>query len=314
MRLRRRATPTRMLGRPRFTLDPETEEFLLEVLRDTGPDLGMPTLRGLLAWAPPAALERELLDYRRGHRRRRRARLYRLTWERPGSVWAADLAHPPRPVDGWGRAVLAVRDLGSGQTLAWTPLARGTAEDVARAIGRLFRRHTAPLVLKSDNGSCFVAPAFRTLLAQYGVVHLRSPRAWPQYNGACEAGIGLLRALADTVAAGHGREDRWSFEDLEAAREKANHFLRYRGRKLVAPRNPWRRRRRVRPAERRRFRATLARTLESLKKADPKHRRRRAWLRRKAIQEAMVELEYLTIRSGWVRARKLRRGFSPGRR
>jgi len=312
-RLQRDSAATRKLGRPPVALNPDTEEFLEDFLRGVGPDIGMPTLRGLMPWAAPAALERRLLAYRRSHRRRRRARLYRLTWKRAGSVWAVDLAQPPRPVDGWGRVVLAVRDLGSGQTLAWAPLPRGRAEDVARAIGRLFRRHSGPLILKSDNGSCFTAPRFRTLLARFGVVHLRSPRAWPQYNGACEAGIGLLGALTNTLAAGQGREDRWSQEDLEEARERANRFPRYRGSRLVAAGKLWSRRTAVRPADRRRFRVVLRRSLESLRQANPKHRRRRTWLKRKAVQQALQKLGYLTIRSGWVRARKLRRGFSPRR-
>lgn len=310
-RCREGSAAARQLGRPRLALGVESEDFLLEILRSVGPDLGIPTLRGLMPGAPPAALEREVLAYRRSHRRRRRARLYRLLWDCPGSVWATDLAHPPRPVDGWGRTVLAVRDLASGQTLAWMPLARGTAEEVARAVGRLFRRHTAPIVMKSDNGSCFIGPRFRTLLARSGVVHLRSPRAWPQFNGACEAGIGLLRTLTDVLAAGRGRHDLWTQEDLEGARERANHFPRYRGTTLVASKEAWRRRKRVRPDERKRFRLALGRALSEIKKADPRHGHLRLRLRRKAIQQALVDLDYLTIRSGWVRARKLRRGFSP---
>src|SRR5882672_1813010 len=152
------------------------------------------------------------------------------------------------------------------------------------------------------------------LLARFGVVHLRSPRAWPQYNGACEAGIGLLRALTNTLAAGHGRHDRWAHEDLEEAAERANHFPRYRGGALVASKTLWRRRKRVRPATRRRFRSVLGCAVEALKLETPKNRRRLAWLRRKAVQQALQDLGYLTIRSGWVRARKLRRGFSPTRR
>lgn len=310
-RCRRGMASTENLGRPLQTLDSETDELLDDLLRSVGPDIGIPTLQAFLPWASRAPLERTLLDYRRRHRRRRRSRLYRLTWESAGSVWAIDLADPPRPVDGVGHAVLAVRDLGSRHTLAWIPLARGTAEETAQAVGRLFRRHGPPLVLKSDNGSCFIAARFRTLLARFGVVHLRSPRAWPQYNGACESGIGLLRALTDVTAAGHGRADSWSLEDLEQARDQANHFPRYRGSALVAAQAEWKKRKCVGPRERRRFRLALNRALAALQEQDAQPHRHRARLRRKAIQQALVDLDYLTIQSGWVRARKLRRGFSP---
>ena len=118
-----------------------------------------------------------------------------------------------------------------------------------------------------------------------------------------------MRALTIVCAARQGREDHWTFEDLEHARERSNHLPRYRGRALVTSDVPWRRRRRVCPGERIQFRAALARALSMLRKADPKYRHRRSWIRRKAIQQALVELGYLTVASGWVRARKLRRGF-----
>lgn len=130
--------------------------------------------------------------------------------------------------------VLAVRDLASGYTIAWAPLPSGSADEVVRVVGQLFMRYGPPLVFKSDNGSCFVAGKCQALLALHGVAHLRSPRAWPQYNGACEAGIGLLRALTESIAASGGRTDRWTHEDLELARERANSVPRFRGTQLIA--------------------------------------------------------------------------------
>jgi hypothetical protein len=199
--------------------------------------------------------------------------------------------------------VLAVRDLASGYSIAWSALPSGSAEEVTRAVGRILHRVGAPLVLKSDNGSCFTAAHFRTLLARHGVVHLRSPRAWPQYNGACEAGIGLLRVLTDSVAAGHGRTHRWTLEDLEEARERANTLPRYRGTSLVPAGREWKSRRRVTAAGRRRLRRVIERHLALQRRRDPKYCRHRARLRRRVIQDALMELGFLEVRSRWVRAR-----------
>jgi hypothetical protein len=202
----------------------------------------------------------------------------------------------------WSAGVY-IRDLASRYTIAWIPLPRGTARHVALALRRLFLRHHPPLVLKSDNGGCFVGGPSRSLLARSGVVHLRSPRAWPQYNGACEAGIGLLRALTDTAAATRGEPDAWALEDFHEARERANDLVRRHGIQRDTSRQVWRVRGRVGVKARRRLRALLELHLLRLRKEGPNAHRHRARLRRKAIQEALIEMGYLQIQSGWVRMR-----------
>lgn len=264
-----------------------------------------------MPWAPRGSLERELRKYRLGHRRRRRALLYRLAWKRPGSVWAVDLADPPSSTRAIGRAILAIRDLASRYPIAWEPLSRGTADHVAVVLRKLFRRTgSAPLILKSDNGGCFVGVRVRGLLARFGIVHLRSPRAWPQYNGACEAGIGLLRALTDTAAAMRGDPDCWTLEDLEEARARASDMAKKSGR----ARRDWKKRRRVGARERELFRRELRRRLAELTKCDASPYRHRARIRRRAIQESLTALGYLEITSGWVRARSTGRGSTPSYR
>ena len=176
------------------------------------------------------------------------------------------------------------------------------------ALGTLFRRIGAPLVLKSDNGSCFVAPAFRTLLARYGVIHLRSPRAWPQYNGACEAGIALLKALTDTAAAGRGEPDQWTTDDLEEARSRANDLSRQIEKRVVPAREEWAGRKPIKVLERRRLQKAVARCLRELGEAPPRLKHHRARLRRKAIQQALVGLGLLDLSSRWVRVRSTGRG------
>jgi transposase InsO family protein len=293
-------------------LDPETYDFLHELLQSTGPDIGIPTLRGLLPGAARGALERHLRVYRLGHRRRRRARLYQLNWRHPGAVWAIDLANPYEPVDGQGRVVLAVRDLASRFTVGWIALARGSCREVSEVIERLMRRNGAPLVLKSDNGSPFTGVAFKSTLARFGVVHLRSPHAWPQYNGACEAGIGVLKALTDTAAAGRGDPEYWSSDDLEEARARANELSRRIEKRQVSAEKEWRLRTRILATQRRRLRLAIARHTDPLRTSESGPR---SWrLRRKAIQEALRELGFLEVTSRWVRARSRGAGSTPSYR
>ena len=110
-----------------------------------------------------AELKDILRRYRRIWRKRNQQPLHVLHWTQPGAVWAIDF-HGPRPlIDGLYPHLLAVRDLPSGQQLLWLPVARHDAPTaVVHALTGLFVVHGAPLVLKSDNGSAFIAEDFAT--------------------------------------------------------------------------------------------------------------------------------------------------------
>src|SRR5262249_52677908 len=148
--------------------------------------LGMPALRTRF----PDIARAELDDLLKGYRRRWRAAnprlLHRLHWQRAGAVWAIDFAEAPSLIDGSYAYVLAGRDLASGQTLLWHPVAAPTAEVVVSELRLLFTLHGAPLVLKSDNGSAFIAEAVQRELRCWGVGQLFSPPRRPEYNGAIE--------------------------------------------------------------------------------------------------------------------------------
>ncbi|MGH8244994.1 MAG: hypothetical protein ACREUU_01025, partial [Gammaproteobacteria bacterium] len=73
-----------------------------------------------------------------------------------------------------------------------------------------------------DNGSSFVAEAMRAFLEAYGVEQLLSPPRTPRYNGAVEAHIRWMKEWTAWQALRRGRQDRWTSEDLEAARLAAN--------------------------------------------------------------------------------------------
>src|SRR5581483_717564 len=131
--------------------------------------------------------------YRRVLRKRYQRSIHRLRLVRTGTVWAMDHAEPPQPVDGKYPYLLAVRDLASGCQLAWLPQGEANAAGTCDALRALFLEYGPPLVIKSDNGSPFIAEDTGQVLAAWGVTHLFSPPQTPEYNGACEAGIGGLK-------------------------------------------------------------------------------------------------------------------------
>jgi transposase InsO family protein len=159
-------------------------------MQDVGPQVGLPTMRATFPNIPRCELVDLRRDYRREFREGNRQATEELTWHTPGRVWAMDHAEPPRPIDGLYRALISVRDLASGMQLAWLPVPDETAETTVDALRALFAEHGPPLVLKSDNGPAFKSGLVKELLADWGVVPLRSPPVTPRYNGACEAGIG----------------------------------------------------------------------------------------------------------------------------
>jgi len=200
---------------------------------------------------------RELQDllrrYRRVWRRRHRLLARVLHWQRPGTVWAMDFAEPPAPVDGVYGSLLAVRDLASGLQLLWLPTENACAATALAALEGLFRAHGRPLVLKTDNGSPFIAEAFQSHLHRQGVWQLFSPPAWPRYNGSCEAGIESMKTRTHHESARRGFPGQWTCDDREAARLQANELARPWGLGGPTPGQAWLMRKPVSCGERQRF-------------------------------------------------------------
>ena len=80
--------------------------------------------------------------------------IHRLTWLRVGAVWAMDHT---LAADGTKRPIMSVRDLASGKQLAWEVVEREDAESTLRILLSAGEKFGLPLVLKSDNGSAFIA-------------------------------------------------------------------------------------------------------------------------------------------------------------
>ena len=217
---RGQAPPPR--GRPVVRPAVAVRHEVLAKLAEWGSQVGVGRLRA----AFPAVARAELADLRARYRRvaqdRRRGRLARLTWARPGAVWAADFAWPPALIEGRYPRLLSVRDLASGVQLSWQPSADESAAAACAALAGLFREHGAPLVLKVDNGAAFDSAALQELLSRHGVQGLYSPPYTPQYNGAVEAGVGAMKGRTEAQALARGAPGDWTWEDAEVARQEAN--------------------------------------------------------------------------------------------
>ena len=225
---------------------------------------------------------------------------HRLHWHRPGAVWAMDFTEPPAPIDGLYHYLFAVRDLASGYQLLWWPVAEPTAAVTIEALTLLFTIHGAPLVLKSDNGSAFIAEETLHLLRTWQVEVLFSPPRTPSYNGAVEAGNGSLKTRTENQAESAGRPGQWTAADLEAARCQAN-ASRPRRLKGRSPEDAWTSRSTLTEIERQRFQTTVveerrqARAQKGIPADIALKRHQQASVDRKALPRALVAHDYLSF-------------------
>ncbi len=289
-------------GRPLDRSDVDTRNMVLAMLGMMGANTPVTTLRELF----PMMGRRELEDIVARYRRllqKRGVLLHQVTWRNNGAVWAMDFTEPPTPIDREYRQVLVVRDLGSGRLLLSLPTTDSTNETVRAALLALFVEHGAPLVLKSDNGSGFVADDTAELLSKHGVIALLSPPSTPRFNGACEAGIGGLKVRAHHEATRHGRPGEWTVDDVETARLTANATARPFGAAGPVPDELWDRRVLQRDAEARRLlneRVETCTTEERERVGDDDGDEPRgpmdAAIRRIAICRALVQLGYVQLR------------------
>jgi transposase InsO family protein len=219
----------RPLGRPCHRSNPQLRNQAIDFMRYTGPGVSAAAVQA----AFPELARREAENLRNRFRYRWKLDnprlIHVLHWHHPGAVWAMDHCGPLPAIDGRWPYLLAVRDLASGCQLAWLPVLDETAETTIYALQWLFLEHGAPLVLKSDNGSGFIAEATRRFLDRWNVRPLFSPPYTPEYNGSIEAGNGALKARTHDEAARQGRNGPWTADDVEAARRMANELTYPRG-------------------------------------------------------------------------------------
>jgi transposase InsO family protein len=246
-------------GRPARRSSREQRNLAIAVMHLFGPATGVPVVQGIFPKMPRREVEDIVRRYKRLHRRERILKLHILRWLRPGTLWAMDLAKPPFPVDSAYPWVLAVRDLASGEQLAWVAMPDKEAETIVAWLEALVREFGRPMVLKSDNEAVLRSKEIQKFLKQWGITPLLSPKGVPAYNGSCEAGIGSMKSRTHIEAARHGRAGLWSADDLEAARLQGNTTARPQGPKGPTPEAVWRTRTPIREETRAHFGRELER-------------------------------------------------------
>ena len=290
-----------VLGRPLVRASAADRNQVIELLDELGLATGLPTLQDCFPDLCRAELEDVLKRYRRLWRMLHARAVYHLRWPVPGRVWAIDFTEAPQPIDGLYPYLLAVRDLASGAQLLWQPVTDLGAATACAALTSLFAVAGAPLVLKMDNGSAFLAEHTRELLEQFGVMSLFSPPYTPRYNGAIEAGIGSLKSRTEAQATHQGHPGSWTWQDAEAARHQANATARPQGPRAPTAEALWQARRPITAEEHALFQAAVQRRrTEADQQTEccptvltPAELRSRD---RHAIRRALVEHGYLLFR------------------
>jgi transposase InsO family protein len=317
-------------GRPIRPVDAAVRDEVAEVLSTHGLAVGVPSLKGLFR-SVPRTLLRDWRAQSRTAALRAAPPASRLTWLVAGSVWSTDFTAPPGLVDGAYAKVLVVRDLASRCNLLALPVCAESARVVAGALAMLFMQHGPPLVLKSDNGSPFIAAAAAGLLARQGVTHLRSPALTPSYNGSVESAGGWLKARAVQMALCSQDDDRpdedsgrplqdqlathqpcsarpplLSSDHLEASRLCGNALARPWGVNGPTPQERWEQRSILTAAARAEFLGRVVLNRAAIEPNVIEHGRgsatqlsagQRSSVDRVAIRRALVELGYLLVRS-----------------
>ena len=297
----------RPLGAPALAATPAQRREIRDFLALFGSALPVATLQDHF----PTISRRDLacllhLARRDDHDRATAAWYHAVTWHGPGAIWAMDHTEPPTPIDGRYRFILTVRDLASGATLAAHAVEHPDADSTIALLDDLRARHGAPLIIKADNGSAFIAQHTRTYLATHRIALLRSPPSCPSYNGACEAGNGTIKRYAHAIAARHDRPHTWTLDDLEAARLLANQRITERHQTLT----PQQRLDQALPipdAQRQTLTSAIhtARERRRAQHAIAQHNQARTLpgdaLERQAITDALQGLGSITIRSKPVR-------------
>lgn len=237
---RRRTTPRVVArGRPAHRSDWATRQAIFALCDLVGPGIRFAEVERAFPTTPPGELREFVQRYRQVCRERWNSTMLATRWTTAGTVWAMDHTQPPVPIDGCFPKVLVVRDLASGAQLEALAVPDESHVDVVGLLERLFAAYGPPLVLKHDNGPAFRNQWVERLLARHGVLALLSPPYRPQYNGACEAGIGRLKTRCQLRATRHDRPCAWSSDDLEYARCDGNAFSRPDGRGTPTSAERW---------------------------------------------------------------------------
>jgi hypothetical protein len=294
-------------GRPARRSPRSLRNQVVQLLCLTGPSVGIPILRATFPSMPRSELKDILHRFRRVWQYQNQRLIHRLRWHYPGTVWAVDHVQPEQPIDGVYPYALSVRDLASHYQLAWQPVSDVGAQTTIALLASLFWEYGPPLVLKSDNGAAFIARDTGDLLALWGILHLRNPRATPQYNGSCEAAGGSHKKITDDQAALAAHPGRWTSKDLHQARIIRNCLGRPWGHRGPTPQDAWQTRSPITSAQRSQLNTTVDRYRqeERTRRGIPDEAHlgsaAQASVDRVAISRALRKLGYLSVTRRLVR-------------
>lgn len=249
---------------------------------------------------------RELLWRRRAHDLEDTGARAVLEWLIPGTVWATDFTRLDPDLTSQCSSseglALVVRDLAAKRVLAVVPAHSENAEVVTRTLSRLIALHGAPLVLKSDNGSGYVAEGTAALCRQHGILTLFSPPGCPEYNGSVEASNAWLkRDLGHLV---RRQDEGCELADLlEAARTLRNRTGRPWGASRPTPDEVWATRPALCAGTRRALRRQVATEcaeeharLRGVAREAALSHKEEAAIRREVLRRVLVGRGYLVIR------------------
>jgi transposase InsO family protein len=302
------AAPPTPLGAPPLDCPPVVARRVHQELALYGPGIGPGWLKQSFPDISYRDLYRITKRFRSDLQASLRSCVYRACcWTLPGSVWAMDYWEPDHRIDGIYRYVLDVRDLATGYHIDAVACEHADADTTIAVLTRLFQDHGAPLVLKSDNGSHFTADAVRDLLERHEIELMLSPAYLPEYNGACEAGHGSLKARIEALARRDGAPGQWTCNHLEAARLWVN--------RQAAAHRPgtaearWKLRGPLPADVRVRFRHAVAiaadsrriEIAEALERGARQHTIAADAVVRQAIVDVLISMEFLSFRSRPIR-------------
>lgn len=174
-------------------------------------------LRRLIPGLPRNTTAAYVHRLRRLRNRRNRRWARRPVWHLPGAVWAIDGTWLERPVAPFGRRALIVVELHSRKTLCLQSVPGERAAAAMSVLEDLIQKHGAPLVLKLDNGSAFIARCFAKFCRRHGITLMHSPVRRPSWNGTCEVSGRWAKNRATAAAARRGESGALCQADLDAA-------------------------------------------------------------------------------------------------
>ena len=177
----------------------------------------MPQLRRVIPGLPKNSAAAYLRRLERVRKRRRQRNWRTLQWNMPGAVWAIDGTMFAQSVGTNGRRALVVVEMHSHQTLAFESVPGERAKAVIAVLKRLIALYGAPLVLKADNGSAFIAKCFARFCRRHGITLMHSPVRRPRWNGTCEVSGRWAKCRAVAAACRRGSPDLLCQADLDCA-------------------------------------------------------------------------------------------------